>query len=91
MLSSPYIPVRYWLVRVLGASRDPKNLKDLLRLMDDPSTNVVCMAYYSMGQRGNKSNIKDLLERIKRSDHWYEQWYAYKALRALGWKQTISK
>lgn len=89
MLSSPHIPVRYWLAKALGSSRDPDSYKDLLILMDDPSPNVVCMAYYSTGQRGDKRNIKELLKRINVSDHWYEQWYAYKALRALGWKQTI--
>ena len=90
MLSSPHIPVRYWLAKVLGESHKPGTFKDLLVLMDDPSPNVVCMAYYSTGQRGSKKNIKELLQRIKISGHWYEQWYAYKALRALGWKQTIS-
>jgi hypothetical protein len=91
MMSSPYIPVRYWLAKVLGTGDDPDRYKNLQILMDDPSPNVVCMAYYSAGERGDKRNIKELLKRIKRSDHWYEQWYAYRALRFLGWKQTISK
>jgi len=26
--------------------------------------------------------------RIKTSDHWYKQWYAYRTLRRLGWKQS---
>lgn len=87
ILSSPHIPVRYWLAKVLGKSNDPASYEDLLILMDDPSPNVACMAYFSTGQRGDKKNIEELLKRIKLSDHWYEQWYAYKALRALGWKQ----
>ena len=36
-------------------------------------------------------DINKILKRIEKSLHWYEQWYAYKALRALGWKQTILK
>ncbi len=91
MLSSPYIPVRYWLAKALGRSRDPEGYKTLLKLMNDQCPNVVCMAFYSLGQRGAKSSVSMILERIQLSDHWYEQWYAYKALRALGWKQTISK
>lgn len=91
MLTSPHIPVRYWLAKALATSRDPESYKALTILMDDPCPNVVCMAYFSTGQRGDRTNIKKLLKRIIESDHWYEQWYAYKALRALGWKQTISK
>jgi hypothetical protein len=91
LLTSPYIPVRYWLAKALATSRDPESHKALLILMDDPCPNVVCMAYYSTGQRGDRRNTAEILKRIKGSDHWYEQWYAYKALRALGWKQTILK
>ena len=35
--------------------------------------------------------VGDLVNRIKGSDRWYDQWRAYKALRALGWKQTRSR
>ncbi len=91
MLSNPYIPVRYWLARALGRSHDMESHNALLILMDDPCPNVACMAYYSLGQRGEKSTVNEIIKRIQLSDHWYEQWYAYKALRALGWKQTISK
>ncbi|MBN2420095.1 MAG: HEAT repeat domain-containing protein [Deltaproteobacteria bacterium] len=91
MLTSPHIPVRYWLAKTMGSSRRPETYKYLLAFMDDPSPNVVCMAYYSAGKRTEKrtETIKELLKRIKVSGHWYEQWYAYKALRALGWKQKI--
>jgi hypothetical protein len=91
MLSSPRIPERYWLARTLGASRRSETYDDLLFLVNDPHPNVVCMAFYSLGQRGKRSAIPQILDRIRTSDHWYEQWYAYRALRRLGWRQTKSK
>lgn len=96
ILKNPHIPVRYWLARVLGDSRQPDNYQYLLVYLDDPCPNVVCMAFNSLGrrgknQRGNKRIIKEIIKKIEASDHWYEQWYAYKALRILGWKQARSK
>ena len=91
MLNSPNIPERYWLARVLGASRQPETYKDLLIFLDDPYPNVVCMAFYSLGQRGKKRIAREIVKRIEISDHWYEQWYAYRALRTLGWTQIRSK
>jgi hypothetical protein len=88
MLASPHIPERYWLARSLGASRKKETYKDLLLFLDDPHPNVVSMAFYALGRRGNKSAISEILKRIRLSSDWYSQWYAYKALRALGWKQT---
>jgi len=87
LLTSPYIPVRYWLVRTLAVSRLPATYRDLLAFLDDPHANVVSMAFYALGQRGDRRAVSEILTRIKASDHWYNQWYAYKALRALGWKQ----
>jgi len=88
MLTSPRISVRYWLARCLGVSRRPETYDDLLGLLDDPHQNVVSMAFYALGKRGDTRAIGVILDRIERSDHWYSQWYAYKALRRLGWKQT---
>ena len=88
LLSSPHIPVRYWLAKSLGETRNPDTYKDLLQILDDPCPNVVCMAYQSMGKRGEKESIMEILKRIKISGHYYEQWYAYNALRNLGWNQA---
>jgi hypothetical protein len=88
MLKSPHIPVRYWLARALAVSRKPETYDDLLGFLDDPHPNVVSMAFYALGKRGEKSAIGLILHRIEASHHWYVQWYAYKALRRLGWKQT---
>jgi hypothetical protein len=77
--------------KTLGVSRQPETYKQLLLFLDDPNPNVVCMAFYSLGRRGNVESAKKIMNRFETSDHWYEQWYAYKALRTLGWKQTRSK
>jgi hypothetical protein len=91
LLASPHIAVRYWMVRGLAVSRRPQTYKDLLAFLDDPHPNVVSMAFYGLGQRGDWRAVSEILTRIKTSDHWYNQWYAYKALRALGWKQKKSQ
>ncbi len=88
ILESPHIAERYWAARALGAGRDRKNGKDLLALLDDPHPNVVCQAFYALGQNGDKTVVPEILKRIKISDHWYIQWYAYRAARKLTWKQT---
>jgi len=88
IIKSTRIPVRYWLARSLGVSRNPETYDDLVGLLDDPHPNVVSMAFYALGKRGDKRAISVILKGIESSHHWYNQWYAYKALRSLGWKQT---
>jgi len=89
MLTSPHIAVRYWLARSLGASRKPETYDDLLKLLNDPHPNVASMAFFALGKRRDTKAISIILEKIDASDHWYRQWYAYNALRRLGWKQTV--
>jgi hypothetical protein len=92
MLSSPHVPERYWLAVALGAGRGPETYRDILGLLDDPSPNVVCKAFEALGRRGNEDAVSMILQRIDNAKHqWYEQWYAYKALKALGWNQTRSQ
>jgi hypothetical protein len=88
LLKSPYIPERYWLARVLGRSRRPETYPLLLLMLSDSSPNVVSMALYGLGQRGDPRAIDEILSWMRTSDRWYPQWYAYRALRALGWKQS---
>jgi len=88
---SPHIAERYWLARALGVSRQSETYDDLIAFLDDPSPNVVSMAFYALGKRGDRRAIKEIMTRIEASDNWYNQWYAYKALRKLGWKQNRSK
>lgn len=87
IMESPHIPERYWLARAMGGSRSPKVYYDILKLLDDPNFNVVYSAFYALGQRGEKKAVGKILRRIRTSDNWYVQWYAYKALRKLRWKQ----
>ncbi len=90
LLKSRIPQERYWLARTLAFSRQSSTYNDLLTFLNDKNTNVRCMAFYSLGLRRNPSAIKPILERIKISDNWYSQMYAYNALRSLGWKQKKS-
>jgi hypothetical protein len=91
MLKSAHVPELYWLVKALSISRKYETYNDLLTFLDHPHPNVVCMALYSLGRRGDKRAVKKILKKIEMSDHWYCQWYAYRALRTLGWKQRKLK
>jgi HEAT repeat protein len=91
MRSSPHVAERYLLARALRVSRKPEAYDDLIAFLDDPNPNVVSMAFYALGKKGNRRAIKEIMKRIEASESWYNQWYAYKALRNLGWKQTRSK
>ncbi|HIJ36101.1 MAG TPA: hypothetical protein HPP59_02340 [Deltaproteobacteria bacterium] len=88
ILKSPHIADRYWLTKTLAYSHNPETLTDLLSLLDDPSPNVVSMAYWALGLRGDRSATGEILKRLPNSKDWYNQWYAYNALRNLGWTQT---
>jgi len=91
LLKSDYVPELYWLVKTLGKSRKSETYNDLLAFLDNPNLNVVYMAINSLGRRGDRSAVKIILKKIKLSDHWYCQWYAYQALRTLGWNQRKLK
>jgi hypothetical protein len=88
LLTSPHIAERYWLVRTLANSRNPATYRDLISFLNDTHPNVFSMALYALGKRGNKQAISKIIPIIETSNDWYNQWYAYKALRALGWRQT---
>ncbi len=91
LLTSNNIAERYWLTKALGVSDYPQTYEDLLALLDDPHPNVASMAVLALGKRANKETVKEILSRIKTSDHWYVQWYAYRALKRLGWRQSRSE
>ncbi len=88
VLKSPYIPERYWLARALGVVQGDETRTDLVKLLDDPSPLVASRAFSALGRRGEKKALAEILKRLKTSEHWYSQWHAYKALKALGWHQT---
>jgi len=87
MVTSPYLPERYWVAKALGASRQRETFHALMKLLDDPHPNVVSMAFHALGKRGDRRVVEEILKRMETSDHWYNQWYAYRALRSLGWLQ----
>ena len=91
MLKSPHIPERYWLAKAMGKSRKPETYSELLALLNDPNQNVVCMAFYALGERKDQAAAEEIIKRIETSGDWYSQQYAYRTLRRLGWKQTGSK
>jgi len=91
LLKSTYVPELYYLMKALGLSRKSETYNDLLTFLDNPNLNVVYMAFNALGQRGDRSAVKIILEKIELSDNWYCQWYAYQALRTLGWKQRKLK
>jgi HEAT repeats len=91
LIKSRHVVERYWLVRTLGSSRRTSTYRDLLSFLDDPNPGVVSMAFYALGQRKDSRAAAEILKRIETSGDWYNQWYAYRALRNLGWKQSRSK
>jgi len=90
LAASPRIPVRYWLARSLAQNTGSDTYIILMKLMDDPQPIVACQALYSLGKRKETHSIRNVLEKINQSDHWYVQWYGYNALKALGWRQKSS-
>ncbi len=91
LLESPMVVERYWLARAMAGSRSPAAYADLLRLMRDSHPNVVCQAYYALGRIGRREAAKAIQQQMVQSDHWYAQWYGYRAMRRLGWHQTRQK
>ena len=87
MLESPHIPERYWLAKALRFSRSREAYRELLMLMHDPSFNVAYSAIQALGQRGDRRAVAEILPLLEVSDNWYVQWYAYRAIRKLGWCQ----
>jgi len=82
---------RYWLAKALAFSCRPETFEMLLQLLQDPNLNVRTMALYSLGVRKDPRAIEAILKQIEKSQEWYCQIYAYKALRSLGWKQAKSR
>jgi hypothetical protein len=90
-LRSPHPQLRYWLARALAQSRCPQASEELRRLLRDPHLNVRTMALEGLAQRNDRSAVRLVLKYLQDSQEWYEQLYAYRTLRALGWKQSASR
>ena len=89
-LESPFIPERLWLAVALGKTRNPTARKFLVRMMDDPETIVRCKVYSALADQKDRSFIPLMLDKLRDSDHLYEQLYIYHALKDLGWRQAKS-
>ena len=89
--SSTMVVERYWLARALASSRTAKTYSLLIHLLDDPHPNVVCQAFFALGERRQRRAIEPIREKLSFTDHWYAQWYGYRALRRLGWYQAPSR
>ncbi|GAB6097930.1 hypothetical protein JCM14469_41840 [Desulfatiferula olefinivorans] len=87
---SDSVPERYWYARSLAYSRAPGRYERLIALLDDPHPNVRCQAFFALGMSGLRRAVPVIIRRIEASDHWYVQWYAYRALKRLGWTQKRS-
>ncbi|MBF0224884.1 MAG: hypothetical protein HQK76_05460 [Desulfobacterales bacterium] len=89
LMNTDIIPEKYWLIKSLENSSN--TYADAAKFLNSKQINILCMAYNVMGKTKNKNAIPLIIERIKNSKNWYEQWYAYKSLRKIGWSQTKSK
>lgn len=87
LLKTKNISERYWFVRTLANSRNPETYEDLLSFLNNSHPNVASMALYALGKRENKRAIGKIMQILEKSDDWYQQLYAYRALRTLGWRQ----
>jgi HEAT repeat protein len=90
MLRSPHPQERYWLARALAISPSPAASAGLALLLDDPHINVRTQAVEALAQRRDRGAVREILKRLQTSQDWYFQLYAYRALRTLGWNQTVS-
>lgn len=84
---SPRTPMRLKAAQALAHSPSKEAEALLLQMMKDPQVNVSCMAIRALGRRGDRANIEPLREFLTGESDWYRQWYAYRALRKLGWRQ----
>jgi hypothetical protein len=80
--------VRYWFAKALSRGRCPAASAALVRLLDDPHLNARTMALESLAERRERGVRERVRAFLVDSHDWYDQLYAYRALRALGWTQT---
>lgn len=83
----PRVAERFWLAKVLRHSRSRTSWPVHLALLEDPQINVAYNAFWSLALRQDPRGVPEILRRIDQDPRWYVQWYAYRALRRLGWRQ----
>ena len=90
LLRSQDVAVRYKVARALRNHPGRQSREGVDQLLVDPNPNVRCMALQTVGRWGDPDDIPLLLETIQLSNHWYVQYYAYRALKRLGWNQSTT-
>ncbi len=90
ILESPVLYHRYLITRALAFSRSPAARNDIRILLEDPEMFIVYNAFDTVGRLGYRNMIPYILDRIRASDQWYVQWYAYRALKRLGWSRPYN-
>jgi hypothetical protein len=78
---------RIILCKYLTSKDSPDATEVLLSLLADPHLNVSCQAAHALGKQGNPEVLLELKNIVTGSEEWYRQWYAYKAMKNLGWNQ----
>jgi hypothetical protein len=87
LAARPRVAERFWLAKVLRHSRSRTSWPVHLALLEDPQINVAYNAFWSLALRRDPRGVPEILRRIDDDPRWYVQWYAYRALRRLGWRQ----
>ncbi|MFP4445442.1 MAG: hypothetical protein ACLFPD_04255 [Desulfosudaceae bacterium] len=84
--------LRYWLIRNLGHSRNPRADRQIRRFLAADSPYLVCKAMEAAAARAElfprtaDQGLKEaVVEKLSVSDNWYVQMYAYRTARRLGW------
>ncbi len=90
LLTSPHVVERYWLVHAFMVSRSEATLAGLYKLARDDHIGVAYQACAGLRLRKDRKAIPVLRGVVTNSLHWYVQGYAYRAMKALGWRQTGS-
>ncbi|MBF0102664.1 MAG: hypothetical protein HQK77_17315 [Desulfobacterales bacterium] len=88
VMSNSNIAETYWLLKTMAFSKTPETVSDIRHFLNSPHINLVCMALYAGSCRKDQVIIQYAWAKLNNSEHWYEQQYAYQALKELGWRQT---
>ena len=91
MLDDPDPIIRKWGINFLTLSNEKKAINIIIRLLNDPDSNVAYHAARSLGKFGAREAREPLLKILKGKRGWYLKTTAYIALRETGWSQLSLK
>jgi hypothetical protein len=90
IIKSRHTADRFWYAKALQYADRDKTWHEVVRLINDPFLTVSYTAV-SIIDRWHNRPVRELLVTVLRtSKKWYVQWYAYKVLRKIGWRQRPS-